>query len=208
MIIRRSFRFCAAHVVRNCTSRRCSSSLHGHNYLVEIFVSADSLDNAGMILDFGIFKNEIADFIDGFDHGHHIWDRESQDMQKFVQENFARYVFLDRNPSAENYALIFLFFITKFIEATSFGNNEGKICVESVRVHETDHGYAEAFKSDLDNPRFCEGLSLDSVTFSQAILEEWKDKQMMQKLRLYFDAISKSAESTKPFVYLRPLQQI
>ncbi|STP11883.1 6-pyruvoyl tetrahydrobiopterin synthase [Helicobacter mustelae] len=56
MIIRRSFSFCAAHIVRNCTSLRCSRSLHGHNYKVEIFLKADRLDNAGMILDFGIFK--------------------------------------------------------------------------------------------------------------------------------------------------------
>ncbi len=204
MIIRRSFKFCAAHIVRNCTSKRCSSSLHGHNYVVEVFISANKLDNAGMILDFGIFKNEIADFIDGFDHGYHFWNLESQEIQKFIHQNSARYIALSHNPSAENYALLFLYFIDKIIGAMSFGNDEGEIKVLSVRVHETDHGYAEAFRSDLEDRNFTQNLSLDSIEFSPAIQEEWKDKEMMQKLKNYYT----STLAKKPFIYTRPTQQV
>ncbi len=204
MIIRRSFKFCAAHIVRNCTSKRCSSSLHGHNYVVEIFVSANKLDNAGMILDFGIFKNEIADFIDGFDHGYHFWKLENKELQDFVYQNSARHIALSHNPSAENYALLFLYFIDKIIGATSFGNNEGEIKVQSVRVHETDHGYAEAFRTDLENENFMQNLNLDSIEFSKAITQEWKDEKMMQKLKDFYA----SSLAKKPFVYTRPTQQI
>ncbi|CBG40078.1 6-pyruvoyl trahydropterin synthase family protein [Helicobacter mustelae] len=204
MIIRRSFSFCAAHIVRNCTSLRCSRSLHGHNYKVEIFLKADRLDNAGMILDFGIFKKEIATFIDSFDHAHHFWNREAEEWKEFCKKASKRYVELCLNPSAENYALIFLFFIDKILGAMEFGNNEGALWVDSVRVHETDHGYAQAFAQDLQNPNFLKHLSLDGVCFSPGITEEWQDPQLLQKLKNYY----KDPTLPKPFVNPSPEQQI
>ncbi|PAF47693.1 hypothetical protein BKH41_07330 [Helicobacter sp. 12S02232-10] len=203
MVIRRSFGFCASHIVRNCTSKRCSTSIHGHNYKVEIFVGADSLDSAGMILDFGIFKNQIADFIDGFDHAHHFWDKEEPDFIDFILKNSARYIRLSLNPSAENYALILLFYIDKILGATEFGNSEGAIKVTSVRIHETDHGYAEAFREDLNNPNFMKHISLDSVEFSEQIRLEWRDSDMLEKLKAY-DCHSLQ----KPFKNPLPLHQI
>ncbi|PAF41995.1 6-pyruvoyl tetrahydropterin synthase family protein [Helicobacter sp. 11S03491-1] len=203
MVIRRSFGFCASHIVRNCTSRRCAGSLHGHNYKVEIFVSADSFDSAGMVLDFGIFKNQIADFIDGFDHAHHFWDKESLDFTEFVAKHSARYVKLSLNPSAENYALLILFYVDKIFQAMEFGNSEGNIWVESVRVHETDHGYAEAFKQDLSNPNFMKYIHLDCVWFSDEIRSEWKNPLMLEDLKKYHQNPLK-----KPFKNLIPPHQI
>lgn len=203
MIIRRMFKFCAAHIVRNCYSQRCSSSLHGHNYQVEIFVKSNRLDNAGMVLDFGIFKNQIADFIDSFDHSYHFWNKEKKDFKNFILTYSQRYVALDFNPSAESYALLFLFFIDRFIKAMDFKNNEGDIVVDSVRVHETDHGYAQAFQEDLQNPHLMQNISLDSITFSQAILEDWKDQEMLEKLKQFY-----RGEIKKPFSFLMPTQQI
>lgn len=203
MIIRRMFGFCAAHIVRNCSSIRCSRSLHGHNYKVEVFVRSDKLDNAGMILDFGIFKNQIADFIDGFDHAYHVWDREQNEIKDFAIKNSERYVILTHNPSAENYALLLLFFVDKFLQAMEFGNNEGSIVVESVRVHETDHGYAEAFSNDLKNLYFMQKVSLDSILFSEAIKQDWKDPFMLDKLKEF-----ELDKTKKPFVFQTPLQQV
>lgn len=206
MIIRRSFGFCASHIVRNCTSKRCATSLHGHNYRVEVFIGADSLDNGGMVLDFGLFKNQIADFIDGLDHAHHFWEKESFEFVDFIQKNSARYVKLSRNPSAENYALLLLFFIDKILGAMEFGNAEGEVFVQSVRVHETDHGYAQAFRDDLKNPKLMEGIDLFSVDFSAQILSEWKDSQMLHRLKNYYNSLEK--EQIKPFVNPSPLYQI
>ena len=204
MIIRRSFNFCAAHIVRNCTSGRCSKNLHGHNYLVEIFVSANHLDSAGMILDFGIFKNQIADFIDGFDHAHHLWNLEDQKIIDFATHISERYVILSHNPSAESYALLFLFFITKFLQAMHLGNNEGELVLESVRIHETDHGYAEAFRQDLENQLLMKNISLDSIYFSSMIQKEWKDPQMLEKLKSYHQ----NPTTIKPFIYQTPPHQV
>lgn len=203
MVIRRMFGFCAAHIVRNCTSLRCSRSLHGHNYKVEVFVESKKLDNAGMILDFGIFKNEIAQFIDGFDHAYHFWGKEKQEFAKFILENSERYVRLDCNPSAENYALLFLYFIDKILGATRLGNNEGEVRVSSVRVHETEHGYAEAFREDLDNRDFMREIDLDSVEFAPAIVAGWRDSMMLEKLKHYH-----KQGGEKPFVCDAPSQQI
>ncbi|PAF50564.1 6-pyruvoyl tetrahydropterin synthase family protein [Helicobacter sp. 13S00477-4] len=203
MVIRRSFGFCASHIVRNCTSKRCSNSIHGHNYKVEIFINANTLDNGGMILDFGIFKNQIADFIDGFDHAHHFWNQETPDFINFIEKNSARYVKLSLNPSAENYALLLLFYIDKILKATQFNNAEGNVKVTSVRVHETEHGYAEAFKEDLENPNFMQHIHLDSIEFSAQIQSEWKDPNMFYKLKSY-----EKNPKTKPFNNPIPIHQV
>ncbi|PAF41774.1 6-carboxytetrahydropterin synthase [Helicobacter sp. 11S02596-1] len=218
MVIRRLFGFCASHMVRNCTSKRCSTSIHGHNYKVEVFIGARSLDRAGMVLDFGIFKNQIADFIDGFDHAHHFWDQEDPDFIDFILKNSARYVKLSVNPSAENYALLLLFFIDKILQATEFNNAEGDINVTSVRVHETDHGYAEAFREDLENPDLMGHIHLDSVVFSEEILSEWKDAKMFEKLKTYHRNICENPAKShknptanhtlKPFINPTPPLQI
>ena len=44
MIIRKLFKFEGAHVVRNCSSVRCRENIHGHSYVVEVFIESDRLD--------------------------------------------------------------------------------------------------------------------------------------------------------------------
>lgn len=45
-------------------------SLHGHSWHVEITVSAEGLDERGMVVEFGAFKNLIREWIDfNLDHG-------------------------------------------------------------------------------------------------------------------------------------------
>ncbi len=67
MIIRKLFTFEGAHIVRNCSSRRCRENLHGHSYTVEVFLSSDRLDNGCMVLDFGLL-GEVRELSDSFDH--------------------------------------------------------------------------------------------------------------------------------------------
>ena len=59
MIIRKLFKFEGAHIVRDCSSDRCKKSIHGHSYLAEVKFKASHLDNAGMVLDFGLMKSTI-----------------------------------------------------------------------------------------------------------------------------------------------------
>ncbi|MBY0444649.1 MAG: 6-carboxytetrahydropterin synthase, partial [Burkholderiales bacterium] len=44
MLIRKLFKFENAHIVRNCSSERCRSSIHGHSYRVEVLLEANALD--------------------------------------------------------------------------------------------------------------------------------------------------------------------
>ncbi|WP_120945346.1 MULTISPECIES: 6-pyruvoyl trahydropterin synthase family protein [Helicobacter] len=209
MQIRRTFHFCASHVVRNCTSKRCATSIHGHNYTLEVFVEAHKLDRAGMLLDFGLFKNEIASFIDAFDHAHHFWDREEAHFQECITSTCARYVKLGFNPSAEGYALMFHLFLDAIMGATQFHNGEAPLSVCSVRVHETDYGYAQSFKEDLQNPDLMEHISLHSVDFSPGILEEMRDPALVDKLRAYYAMLACALlPPKKPFISPLPLIRV
>lgn len=178
MIIRKLFKFEGAHIVRNCSSVRCKKSLHGHSYIVEVFLTADKFDNGYMILDFGLLKGPIKDFLDSFDHAYSLWCRESEEFKKCIFDNSSRWVMLPLSPSAESYALMFFFVITKILQVTKFSNGEGNIKVSSVRVHETATGYAEAFEEDLNLCSF----NLEDIVFSDDIKGEWSDRDMYTKL--------------------------
>jgi len=181
MIIRKQYKFCAGHIVRNCSSERCRKSLHGHNYIVEVFFTSDKLDNGGMIMDFGLTKKQVGNFIDGFDHCWQYWDKESDRFQDFVIDYSDRWIQMPVSPSAENYSLMFLFVIDKMIQATEFNNGEGYVQVSSVRVHETDTGYAESFREDLDLVNY----KLEDIIFSDQVKAEWSDTDMYDKLIQY-----------------------
>lgn len=191
MIIRKQFKFEGAHIVRDCSSDRCKKSIHGHSYVVEVFLTSNKLDYGHMIYDFGLTKGTIKDVIDSFDHAYAMWDKESDDFKSFMKSNSDRYVQMPVSPSAECFALTILFIIDKILEATHFNNGEGGVSVSSVRVHETETGYAEAFQDDL---RWF-NHTLEEVIFSDAIKSEWKDPEMYDKLIDYI----KDKKSDKPF---------
>lgn len=178
MIIRKLFKFEGAHKVFNCTSKRCSYSNHGHSYKVELFFSAKGLDNGQMLVDFGLFKNTIKDFIDSFDHSYSMWNKMPE-QEKRIQKLYSdRWIDMPCSPSAESYALMFLFVIDKIIKSTEFRNGEQEPVITSVRVHETDTGYAEAFREDLEWVDY----TLRNIEFSQGIQEEWGNKWWFNSL--------------------------
>lgn len=178
MIIRKKFKFEGAHIVRDCSSDRCKKSLHGHSYVVEVFFTSNKLDNGQMIMDFGLMKSTIKDFIDSFDHCYTAWEKESEEFLEFVVANSERSIVMPVSPSAEMFSLMFFYVIDKIVRNTQFNNGEGNIELHSVRVHETDTGYAESFREDL---RWWNWTLLD-IEFSPAIIEEWSDTEMWDKL--------------------------
>lgn len=79
-------RFAAAHQLKMVTEK--CENLHGHNWRVELFVAGPELNDAGVLMDFGLLKKHLAGVIDSLDH-------------KFLNElNF----FNSENPSSENIA--------------------------------------------------------------------------------------------------------
>ena len=91
MIIRKLFKFEGSHIVRNCTSERCSRSIHGHSYLVEVFLEASRLDNAGMVMDFGLMK-PFKEIVDMFDHTHLLWDKDDAEYRDFIKRVNQRWI--------------------------------------------------------------------------------------------------------------------
>ncbi len=196
MIIRKKFKFEGAHIVRDCSSDRCKKSLHGHSYVVEVFLTSDKLDFGQMIYDFGLTKGTIKDIIDSFDHAYAMWNKESDEFKTFIKQNSDRYLEMPVSPSAECFALTILYILNKILEATKFNNGEGNVTIKSVRVHETDTGYAEAFLDDLKWFSY----DLKDIYFSQAIKNEWGDPEMYDKLIRFHSESHIAHPFINPFV--------
>jgi 6-pyruvoyltetrahydropterin/6-carboxytetrahydropterin synthase len=78
--------FAAAHQLAMVTEK--CENLHGHNWKVEVTLSGEHLDPAGVVMDFGIIKKNLAEIMNTLDH-------------KFLNDLDA---FKDENPSSENIA--------------------------------------------------------------------------------------------------------
>ena len=177
MKIRKLFKFEGSHIVRDCTSTRCSKSIHGHSYTVEIFFSARGLDNGQMVMDFGLMKGTIKDFIDSFDHSHVMWSKESEE-DKLYFDCYERKIVLPCSPSAEMLSLMFFYVINKIVENTQFNNGEKGVTLQAVRVHETTTGWAESSEEDLSHWHW----DLTDIELSQPIKNEWSDPKMWENL--------------------------
>ncbi len=164
MIIRKSFRFEGAHLVRNCSSERCKNNIHGHSYIVEVFITSDKLDHGGMLVDFGLL-GQIKEMIDRFDHAYLLWNKENDEYKKFIYQFNQRVIELPVSPSAEGLALVFFLLIKDAISKLTLKNGEGNVQLSSVRIHETTTGYAQAFREDEKLINF----SIQDIRFSNGI---------------------------------------
>ena len=169
MIIRKKIRFESAHIVRNCTSTLCRENIHGHSYIVEIFIKGKQLDNGCMLMDF-CKLNTIKELVNSFDHSYCLWKDENKDFSEAMHQFNKRIVTMPISPSAEGFALLFFVMINQLLSTIPLENGEGLVQLSSVRVHETETGYAEAFEEDLAMAKF----SSKDVIFSNGITKDWK----------------------------------
>ncbi len=118
------FEIDSSHYLRNYDGK--CSELHGHRWVVEVTVESttdnadDSLDNTGMLLDFGVIKSIISEY----DH------ENLNDMPEFV----------DINPTAENLAIVLADALTYEIAMRGIPAK-----VISVKVWETPTNSVEFF---------------------------------------------------------------
>lgn len=181
MIIRKLFRFENAHIVRFCSSKRCRTSIHGHSYVAEILLNSNFLDNAGMVYDFGLMKQNIKTIIDSFDHATTIFAGDSDEYKNDLKKHSARWIEIPLNPSAEQFCRIFFVLIERILELSVMNNGEREVKLHSVIVHETDTGYAQCFKEDAENVQMGK-IRLSDIKFSKAVIEEWEDKNLFEKM--------------------------
>ena len=79
--------FAAAHQLK-MVADKCEN-MHGHNWKIEVTISGNRLNDAGVLMDFGDLKRHVSGIMDTLDH-------------KFLNE--LEY-FSDGNPSSENIAM-------------------------------------------------------------------------------------------------------
>ena len=118
MKIRKEFRVESAHIVRNCTSHRCSHSIHGHSAVVEVFLESTYLDNAGMVYDFGLMKNSVKSFVDSMDHCYILCSKDDPAFKDFIKKSCHRWIELPFNPSAECLSMYLLYGIKRIMMNT------------------------------------------------------------------------------------------
>ena len=174
MIIRKLFEVESAHIVRSCTSERCSHSIHGHSAKIELFFESDKLDNGQMVMDFGLMKNSIKQFIDSMDHCYLLCQREDREFRDFIKSKCDRYIEFDWNPSAEMLSAFILAGVNYIISHMQFNNGEQNVKCIKCRYHETRTGYAEADMNDVQN--FLAGLTWNDVEFSEGVRKDWSQE--------------------------------
>ncbi len=74
--------------------------LHGHSYKVRIRAEGE-LDEWGMLVDFGDIKRAVVGFLD-----HKTLLHRDDPLAEVLSKSGQRLVLLDRNPTAENLALL------------------------------------------------------------------------------------------------------
>ncbi len=182
MLIRKLFKFENAHIVRGCSTRRCSHSIHGHSYKVELLLEAHAFDNGQMVYDFGLLKGHVRDLIDAFDHSVALWSGDDPDYLDAMRRHSERWVLIPVSPSAEQFSRLFFHLVDTALSLTDMANGEADVRLHSVIVHETETGYAQCFRKDADNPRM--GLiDLDAIEFAPAILAQWRDPGLFERLK-------------------------
>jgi len=124
--IRKTFKFEGSHILKTAFSKACSEHIHGHSYKVEVMLESQTLNEDGMVIDFGKVKEVIKPEIDKWDHAFvcHETDERYNDVADFT---------VPFNPTAENMAK---YFYDKFRKPLNGS-------VSCVRIHETDTGWAE-----------------------------------------------------------------
>jgi 6-pyruvoyltetrahydropterin/6-carboxytetrahydropterin synthase len=182
MLIRKLFKFENAHIVRGCSTRRCSHSIHGHSYKVELLLEAQAFDQGQMVYDFGLLKQGPRTLIDAFDHAVAIWLGDDPDYIAACQRFSERWILIPVSPSAEQFSRLFFVLIDRLLDLTEMRNGEADVRLHSVIVHETETGYAQCFREDAVNPKM--GLiSLDDIEFSAAIRNDWPDPELLETLK-------------------------
>lgn len=83
--------FSAAHSLRGYKGK--CESLHGHNWKVEVIVSAKQLDSLGMVMDFSELKKITTKVLEELDHKH-LNELEYFRKVNPSSEEIARYIFL------------------------------------------------------------------------------------------------------------------
>lgn len=133
--IRKKFKFEMAHVLDSSYSKECQK-IHGHSYILEVFLCSDSLNKDGMLIDFKQLSQIVKYMIvDKFDHALIV----SEKSFPYFEENVSKYIdgifTVPYNPTAEN-------MVRDIFDTLKTHPSIGHLFYK-IRLHETQTGYAE-----------------------------------------------------------------
>lgn len=87
--ISKEFHFSASHVLNGLPKEHPCSRLHGHNYIVRVFLQSDILDETGFVKDYRALE-PIKKFIDDIMDHRHLNDEFSFNP---TAENLSKHLF-------------------------------------------------------------------------------------------------------------------
>lgn len=134
-LIKTEHHFDAAHFLYGYEGK--CSNIHGHRWTVIVAVKKEELsslgNDAGMVVDFGILKDELKKEVDYFDHSLIIEKNtlKRKTYEALQEENF-RLIEVEFRPTAENFAKYF------YDKMKRYG-----YLIKSVQVYETPNNCAE-----------------------------------------------------------------
>ncbi len=181
MLIRKLFKFENAHIVRGCSTQRCSENIHGHSYTIEVLLESNYLDNGQMVYDFSLMKRQIKELIDAFDHSITLWSGDNREYINDMKKHSKRWIKMPVSPSAEQFARVIFLMAERVLECTDMVNGEREVKVHSIIAHETETGYAQAFREDAYSALMGK-IDLEDIIFSEQIKSEWNDTKLWDKL--------------------------
>lgn len=125
---------------------------HGHTRRIEVVVSAETLDENDMVLDFKALKLALEDYVGRFDHSMAV---NSNDPAREAIEKIhpgSTVVFVDRDPTTEAFAKDIFDYTERVLaqgvtlETPSGGRYQippGRATLDRIRVWETSSSWAE-----------------------------------------------------------------
>lgn len=129
--IRKKYRVEMAHQLDAAITKACSETIHGHSYVVEVFLRGP-LDATGMVKDFGDLA-KIKEYVMLYDHALLVPASLGLERLSMLSDHNRKLMVTPLNPTAERMAQDMLATLHN-IEPLVF----------KVRIHETETGYAEA----------------------------------------------------------------
>ncbi len=181
MIIRKLFKFENAHIVRGCSTQKCSENIHGHSYTIEVLLESNYLDNGQMVYDFSLMKRHIKELVDSFDHSITLWSGDNGEYIEDMKKHSKRWIVMPVSPSAEQFARVIFLMAERVIACTDMVNGEREVKVHSIIAHETETGYAQAFEKDAHS-KLMGNIALEDIIFSKQTMAEWSDTELWKKL--------------------------
>lgn len=103
--VKKRLEISAAHFLNLSYESKCSN-LHGHNWIIDIYLRSETLDENGMVMDFTIIRKKISDKLD-----HKVlndvldFNPTAENIAKYICDALEPYCFrVDVRESADNTA--------------------------------------------------------------------------------------------------------